>query len=167
VKGADLHLHSAASDGACAPAEVARRAAAAGFAAVALTDHDTMAGVAEARAAGAALGLKVITGCEFSVAAFWGEMHLLAYCLPEGDAELDAFLAAQRTHGRRMGDVRANGAGVGAAAEVEAVAGPPRWGGLRGPSPCGPRRGARYPEAFDRFRGRARHVPKRLPRWPT
>ncbi|HEY8449652.1 MAG TPA: PHP domain-containing protein, partial [Bacillota bacterium] len=43
---ADLHLHSSASDGSDAPAAVVRRAAALGFAAIALTDHDTVAGLA-------------------------------------------------------------------------------------------------------------------------
>ena len=46
---ADLQLHSTASDGSDTPSEVVRRAHAMGFAAIALTDHDTLAGVAEAR----------------------------------------------------------------------------------------------------------------------
>ena len=46
-----------------------RRAKAAGLAAIALTDHDTTAGVAEAARAGAALAIRVIAGCEFSVKA--------------------------------------------------------------------------------------------------
>ena len=48
---ADLHVHSSASDGTDPPAEVVRRAAQAGLDVVALTDHDTVAGQAEARAA--------------------------------------------------------------------------------------------------------------------
>lgn len=170
MKGADLHLHSTASDGACAPAEVARRAAAAGLAAVALTDHDTMAGVADARAAGAALGLKVIAGCEFSVAAFWGEMHLLAYCLPDADPELDAFLAAQRAQrAHRMHEIvrRLNGAGVAmAVAEVEVVAGNAAIGRPHVARALVARGVVRdLPEAFDRYlgQGRAAYVPKRLP----
>jgi predicted metal-dependent phosphoesterase TrpH len=92
----DLHVHSTASDGAVAPADVARRAAAVGLGAFALTDHDTVAGVAEARAAGAELGVRVIGGCEFSVAGPGGELHLLAYFLPERDSTLEAFLVDQR-----------------------------------------------------------------------
>src|SRR5690606_8889804 len=77
----DLHCHSTASDGLLPPARVVEAASAAGLTAIALTDHDTTAGLAAARAAGARLGVRVIGGCEFSVAAPWGEMHLLGYFL--------------------------------------------------------------------------------------
>lgn len=92
----DLHVHSTASDGEYEPAAVVRRAAKLGLAAIALTDHDTIAGLPDAIAAGAALGVEVITGCEFSVAAHWGEMHLLAYFLPAEDGRLSAYLEEQR-----------------------------------------------------------------------
>ena len=61
----DLHVHSNASDGTDAPTEVMRRAAAAGLDVVALTDHDTQAGLAEARAA-LPDGLTLIPGMELS-----------------------------------------------------------------------------------------------------
>lgn len=92
----DLHLHSTASDGNLAPAAVVERAQRAGLSAIALTDHDTLAGVAEAQAAGSRLGVRVIGGCEFSCAAPWGEMHVLGYFLPSANAALDAFLASCR-----------------------------------------------------------------------
>ena len=92
----DLHLHSTASDGNLPPEDVVARAAGAGLAAIALTDHDTLGGVAAAEAAGARLGVKVIGGCEFSCAAPWGEMHVLGYFLPGSNAALDAFLASCR-----------------------------------------------------------------------
>ena len=58
------------------------RAKAAGLAAFALTDHDTLAGLPEALAAGERLGIRVIAGCEFSTSAPWGgEMHVLGYFL--------------------------------------------------------------------------------------
>lgn len=63
---ADLQLHSTASDGSDRPSEVVRRAHALGFSTIALTDHDTMEGVAEACAAAAALGLTCIPACEIS-----------------------------------------------------------------------------------------------------
>ena len=72
------------------------RAAAAGLGAVALTDHDTLAGVPEALAAGERLGIRVVAGCEFSAAAPWGEMHVLGYFLPSESPELEAFLARCR-----------------------------------------------------------------------
>lgn len=92
----DLHVHSTASDGACAPADVVARAAAAGLTVIALTDHDTLAGVDEATAAGGVQGVRVIPGCEFSVRAGWGEMHLLAYFLPADDPSVSGFLQDQR-----------------------------------------------------------------------
>lgn len=92
----DLHVHSTASDGACAPPEVVRRAADAGLSVIALTDHDTLAGVPDATAAGNRFGMRVISGCEFSVRARWGEMHLLAYFLPSEGAGVETFLQDQR-----------------------------------------------------------------------
>ncbi len=91
----DLHLHSTASDGDATAEQVVRCAADAGVAAIALTDHDTVAGVAEATTAGSALGVRVVAGCEFSVKAWWGELHLLGYFLPADHAELNGFLATQ------------------------------------------------------------------------
>ena len=75
----------------------------AGLSAIALTDHDTLAGVPDAQAAGAALGVRVIAGCEFSVRVAWGELHLLGYFLPVGDARLEAFLAEARSARERRG----------------------------------------------------------------
>jgi 3',5'-nucleoside bisphosphate phosphatase len=92
----DLHLHSTASDGHLAPEVVVERAAAAGLSAIALTDHDTIAGVPAAIAAGERLGVHVLGGCEFSVSAPWGEMHLLGYFLPGESEELDRFLVRCR-----------------------------------------------------------------------
>lgn len=56
----DLHVHSNASDGTCTPTEVVGLAARAGLKAIALTDHDTTAGIPEALLAGAACGVEVI-----------------------------------------------------------------------------------------------------------
>lgn len=104
----DLHLHSTASDGSLSPAAVVHRAAAAGLRAVALTDHDTLAGVSEARAAGEATGLRVVAGCEFSVAAPWGEMHILGYFLPPDSPTLEAFLRRCRDDRRRRAEEMVN-----------------------------------------------------------
>lgn len=64
VRHVDLHTHSTASDGAFPPADVVAHAQLAGLAAIALTDHDTVDGVAEAAAAGERLGVRVIAGVE-------------------------------------------------------------------------------------------------------
>jgi hypothetical protein len=85
----DLHVHSNASDGTDAPAEVVRRAAAAGLDVVALTDHDTQAGVAEARAALPA-GLTLVPGMELSCELDDRSVHLLAYLFDAEDPALAA-----------------------------------------------------------------------------
>ena len=88
----DLHVHSTASDGSVSPEGVVKRAVAAGLTAIALTDHDTLAGVPDAVAAGERHVIRVIGGCEFSAAAPWGEMHVLGYFLPPASPALEAFL---------------------------------------------------------------------------
>ncbi len=62
-----------------------------------------MGGVAAAAAAGQRLGVRVITGCEFSVRAPWGELHLLSYFLPTDDTALNAYLAQARSARERRG----------------------------------------------------------------
>ena len=92
----DLHVHSSASDGSLAPEAVVSRARAAGLTAISLTDHDTVAGVPAAVAAGERLGVRVVSGCEFSTAAPWGEMHVLGYFLPTDSPLLEDFLEGRR-----------------------------------------------------------------------
>jgi len=168
--GVDLHLHSAASDGDCAPDDLARAAATAGLGLIALTDHDTVAGVARARAAGAHWAVRIVAGCEFSVAADWGEMHLLAYFLPVADAELEAFLAQQRAHratrGREMvRRLRAHGLELDDG-DVLRAAGGGAVGRPHVAKALVERRLVRdVQEAFDRWlaSGRPAYVPKELP----
>jgi predicted metal-dependent phosphoesterase TrpH len=99
----DLHVHSTASDGSLPPERVVECAVGAGLAAIALTDHDTIAGVPAALAAGERLGLRVIAGCEFSALAPWGEMHVLGYFLPPDSADLERFLERCRADRVRRG----------------------------------------------------------------
>ena len=89
----DLHTHSTASDGTDPPAEVMRRAAAAGLDVVALTDHDTLAGHREARD-GLPPGLALLTGMELSCRLDDRSVHMLAYGVDPGNAELAAECAA-------------------------------------------------------------------------
>ena len=70
---------------------------------MALTDHDTVAGVPAAVEAGARVGIRVVGGCEFSSAAPWGEMHVLGYFLPCNSAELESFLERCRADRVRRG----------------------------------------------------------------
>lgn len=170
MAGVDLHVHSTASDGEYAPGDVARRAAAAGLDVFALTDHDTIEGVADARRVGRDAGVRVVAGCEFSVAVGWGEMHLLAYCLPVDAPELNTFLAAQRRHRRRRAAEmvrRLRAAGIGLTLdEVLSEAD----GGAVGRPHVARALVARdavtdVSAAFERYLGRGRpaFVPKRLP----
>ncbi|MCR2804905.1 PHP domain-containing protein [Paenibacillus soyae] len=76
---ADLHAHTTSSDGLHSPAEVVRRAREAGLAAVAITDHDTVSGVAEALEEGERAGLTVVPGVELSTIAEGSDIHVLAY----------------------------------------------------------------------------------------
>jgi len=83
---------------------VVQRAKTAGLVAIALTDHDTTGGVPEAMRAGESLGVRVVAGCEFSVKAPWGELHLLGYFLPPGHPRLEEFLVASRAARRRRAE---------------------------------------------------------------
>ncbi|MDR1686195.1 MAG: PHP domain-containing protein [Desulfovibrio sp.] len=78
----DLHTHSSASDGTDSPAALARKAAACGLAAFALTDHDSTDGLAEAGAEAARLGLKFVPGVEIAVRRGERELHILGLFLP-------------------------------------------------------------------------------------
>jgi len=79
----DLHTHSTASDGARTPTEVVVAARAAKLAALALTDHDTIAGLPDARAAGTQHGVRVIGGVELSAVEADMETHILGLHLSE------------------------------------------------------------------------------------
>jgi predicted metal-dependent phosphoesterase TrpH len=87
----DLHTHSNASDGSCPPREVVRLAKERRLKAIALTDHDTIDGLAEAVAAGNEFGLEVIPGVEISAKHPLGSMHILGYFL-----DYESELLAQR-----------------------------------------------------------------------
>lgn len=89
----DLHLHSTASDGTDSPAELVRRAAWLGVTAIALTDHDTLAGITEAKRAAAELPIDLIPGTELSVDWPTGKMHLLVYFLESSAGPLQDRLA--------------------------------------------------------------------------
>jgi predicted metal-dependent phosphoesterase TrpH len=102
----DLHTHSTASDGTLEPEAVVELAAKKKLAALALTDHDTVAGVAHAAAAGRRLSVEVVPGVEISVHSEIGALHLLGYFVQEEHAGLQAKLAewcgARRQRARRI-----------------------------------------------------------------
>jgi predicted metal-dependent phosphoesterase TrpH len=86
----DLHLHSNRSDGTEDPAVVVDRAAEQSVRTIALTDHDTTAGWADAAAATAARGMTFIPGMEMSSKDGWRSVHVLAYLFDPADADLVA-----------------------------------------------------------------------------
>ena len=90
-----LHSHSSASDGTRPPAEVVRRAAAASLDAIALTDHDTVAGIGAAASALPA-GLILVPGMELSCRRDGHSVHLLAYLFDPDHPELAAQTQAIR-----------------------------------------------------------------------
>jgi predicted metal-dependent phosphoesterase TrpH len=83
----DLHIHSNCSDGAFSPTELVLRASQEGLVAVALADHDSVAGIAEAVTAGLSCGVEVISGVELSVQfRSWQDVHLLGYGIEWSDS---------------------------------------------------------------------------------
>jgi predicted metal-dependent phosphoesterase TrpH len=92
----DLHSHTTASDGWCTPQELIRRARDAGVRTLGVTDHDTMAGVPAARAAGARLGIAVVAGIEITAVDRQHDVHMLGYFVDPSHPALAMFLERQR-----------------------------------------------------------------------
>lgn len=89
----DLHTHSTASDGTLSPAELMQEAARVGLRAIALTDHDTIAGVPEAAAAAKEHGIQFIPGVELDLGYSHGSFHMLGLNLDPEAPELRSALA--------------------------------------------------------------------------
>ena len=92
----DLHTHTTASDGTCSPEELVARAAAAGVTVLAVTDHDTTAGLAEAAAASAAQAIRFVDGIEITAVCDGADVHVLGYFFDRASPALAAFLERQR-----------------------------------------------------------------------
>jgi 3',5'-nucleoside bisphosphate phosphatase len=75
----DLHVHTHMSDGTLSPGEVVRRAANRGLTAIAITDHDTVAGIRPAMETGTSVGIEVVPGVEISSAWPGGILHMLGF----------------------------------------------------------------------------------------
>lgn len=118
----ELHCHTNASDGLYAPSEVVRLARARGVALLAITDHDTLAGHAEALAAGAALGVRVIPGIEISTLSPQGEVHVLGYNVnPKEEAVRQRIAALQDVRVARARRILEKLAALGLHVPFEAV----------------------------------------------
>lgn len=100
----DLHTHSSASDGSLGPAALVAAAQVGKLDVVALTDHDTVAGVAAARDAAAGTGVRVVPALEVSTHHPAGEQHILGYFVDVENAALSAYTHTAR--GRRRERMR-------------------------------------------------------------
>jgi len=127
----DLHMHSTASDGSLAPAELMRRVAEAGVGMVALTDHDCIDGLPEAAETARSLGVHWVSGVEMSAQWFGHTLHILGYGFdPEATVLTDALAAVRDGRwrraeqiGERLAGKRMPGAYEGAVAAQQAAGG--------------------------------------------
>jgi hypothetical protein len=122
MKFADLHLHTRYSDGVFTPRELVQQAAQLGFAAIAVTDHDTLEAIPEALEAGKESGVEVIPGVEITSRTGTQELHILGYLF--GSSWQDANLRAVLEHATRIRRQRVeqfvdklNGLGIGLTVE--------------------------------------------------
>jgi len=118
----DLHLHTTASDGRSTPEELVAAVAAAGVRVMAVTDHDTVAAVADVAALASARGMTTLTGIEITAVEEGRDVHVLAYGFRADDPALLTFLTAQLA-ARRERTVRigARLAELGAPVDIDAV----------------------------------------------
>ena len=115
VSRVDLHLHSTASDGMLAPAALVAHAAACGVSYLALTDHDTVAGLDEAGSAAKSLGVTLVAGVELSVDWRGRSLHILGLAFdPEAAALADGLRRLQAIRQDRARQVAARLTAAGA-----------------------------------------------------
>ena len=118
----DLHMHTTASDGRCTPEELVHSAYEKGIRTMAVTDHDTMGGVAGAAEAAAALGMAFVPGIEITSVHGGKDVHVLAYFLADLTQDLRDLLAEQRRNRiGRASEIAHRLAAVGAPIDVDAL----------------------------------------------
>ena len=122
MKFADLHLHTQFSDGTFTPEELAGHGARLGFAALALTDHDTVEGCARMEAACTAAGIEFIPGAELTAEYNDTELHVLGYFLDTHNQKLLAEIAKfQAVRQNRIHEMVARINEMGVPLEVDSV----------------------------------------------
>jgi hypothetical protein len=117
----DLHSHSTASDGAATPAQAVAAAHQAGLEALALTDHDTLGGLPEAREAGERLGVRIVAGVELSVMEGDREWHLLGLHVVKPEMIEQALASFRDTRRTRAASIVAKLNALGVPVTLEAV----------------------------------------------
>lgn len=124
---ADLHTHTTASDGMNSPSDNVRLAKEAGLSAVAITDHDTVAGIPEALEAGQRYGIIVVPGVEISTSHEGRDIHILGFGIPHEDPVLlSRLISLRHVRNRRNEQILSRLADLGmpvSIEEVEAAAG--------------------------------------------
>lgn len=88
----DLHIHTSASDGMLAPRQVVESAKKAGVSIIAITDHDSVSGVDEAKSFGEKIGIEVLPAIELSVLCRGRKIHILGYLVDHNSAELGHYI---------------------------------------------------------------------------
>ena len=123
----DLHSHTTASDGDHSPAALVEAAAKIGLSAIAVTDHDTTDGIAEAQEAGRRLGVEIVPGIELSAEFSKGQCHVLGLCVNPASEPLNFRLReVVRNRNARNAQIveKMQNDGINITlAEVEAIAG--------------------------------------------
>jgi predicted metal-dependent phosphoesterase TrpH len=118
----DLHLHTTASDGRLGPTELVGRASSVGLTTISVTDHDTIAGIAEARSAASAAGMRLIPGIEITAVYRERDVHMLGYFIDLDNQPLAEFLEQQRAlRVSRLREIGERLAALGAPLRVEGV----------------------------------------------
>jgi predicted metal-dependent phosphoesterase TrpH len=118
----DLHLHTTASDGRLSPAQLVARAKSAGLTTISVTDHDTVAALAEVTEVAAVAGIRVVSGIEITAVDEGRDVHMLGYFFDPDSAPLGSVLEHQRA--LRVARVREIGerlATLGMVIDVESV----------------------------------------------
>jgi len=104
----DLHAHTTASDGSFSPSQLVALASEKNLSAVGVTDHDTIAGWAEAFAAGEKLGIEIVPGVELSTSYEGGRFHLLGYYFARESRLAEELEEIQLQRGKRNASIFAN-----------------------------------------------------------
>jgi predicted metal-dependent phosphoesterase TrpH len=159
----DLHLHTSHSDGSDTPEQVVARAVAAGAVAMAITDHDTLAGVAAGRKCARDGGIDFLSGTEISAYFQGREVHVLAYGVDERDPDLlDGLATLCASRRARSGAIveRLQALGMDLEGQLDDVAAAGRMHIARAMTAAGYVK--KPQEAFDRYLnpGKGAFVPK-------
>ncbi|PYR53914.1 MAG: hypothetical protein DMF95_02095 [Acidobacteria bacterium] len=118
----DLHTHTTASDGRCAPAELVARAAAAGVTVLSVTDHDTVAGCEAAAGACEAADIEFVPGIEITAVRDEADVHVLGYFIDPRSSAHRVFLTEQRQRRfDRVGRMIARLARLGLRLDADAI----------------------------------------------